>query len=459
MTQLMPIDGRTALVVGLARTGAATAKFLAARGATVTVSEARPEQDVALAVTELRAQGIQVECGGHREESFRAADLIVPSPGVPFTIPPLQKAIRRGVEIISELELACRFLRGRTVAVTGSNGKTTTTTLLGRIFAQAGLPTQVGGNIGTPLISLVESSTPGTINVVEVSSFQLEAVVSFRPSVGVLLNLTPDHLDRHASMQEYATAKARLFAQQGPDEFAVLNADDPAVAGFGEFLHAQVYWFSRTRPVRAGSYLRSGQLAFVRDGLQEQVLDRDEIRIRGEHNLENVLAAVCAARLLDAPVEAIRAAVAGFEGVEHRLEFVAELEGVRYYNDSKATNVDSALKAIESFSGNLIVILGGKDKGGDFAPLRDALRQRARLVLLVGAAREKVAEQLGDAVAFEKLETIPEAVARAAGIAAAGDTVLLAPACASFDQFESFEHRGCVFKDEVRRLHAVRQEH
>ncbi len=454
----MQIAGRKALVAGMARTGVAAAKFLAGRGALVTVSEARPEKELGGVAAELRARGIEAECGGNRVESFLAADFIVLSPGVPLNIPPLQKARERGIEILSELELAWRFLRGTTVAVTGSNGKTTTTALLGRIFQKAGRPTQVGGNIGTPLVSLVETATDDTVNVVEASSFQLEAVTSFAPKVGALLNLTPDHLDRHASMSEYVAAKAKLFGQQGVDDFAIFNADDPAVVELEPEVRAQRFWFSRERRLDVGSFLEGDWIVFAKGPEREKVLERNAIRLKGRHNLENVLAAVCAARLLGVPAEAVRAGISEFEGVEHRLEFVAEIDGVSYFNDSKATNVDSALKAIEAFDQKLVVILGGKDKGGDFAPLGEPLRQRARRTLLIGAASKKIAAQLEGAVEFEMWETLPPAVARAAEIAEPGDVVLLAPACASFDQFESFEHRGRCFKEEVRRRVSVRQE-
>lgn len=454
----MQLAGRKALVAGLARTGVAAARFLAGRGALVTVSEARPEKELGGVAAELRARGIEVECGGNRVESFLAADFIVLSPGVPLSIPPLQKAREREIEILSELELAWRFLRGTTVAVTGSNGKTTTTALLDRIFRKAGRPTQVGGNIGTPLVSLVDTATDDTVNVVEASSFQLEAVTSFAPKVGALLNLTPDHLDRHASMGEYVAAKAKLFGQQGADDFAIFNADDPAVVALEPEVRAQRFWFSRQRRLDVGSFLEGNWIVFANGPEREKVLERSAIRLKGRHNLENVLAAVCAARLLGVPAEAVRAGISEFEGVEHRLEFVTEIDGVSYFNDSKATNVDSALKAIEAFDQKLVVILGGKDKGGDFAPLGEPLRQRARRALLIGAASKKIAAQLEGAVEFEMLETLPLAVARAAEIAEPGDVVLLAPACASFDQFESFEHRGRCFKEEVRRRVSVRQE-
>lgn len=448
----MELNGKRVLVVGLARTGVATARFLAARGARVAVSEQRPESAVAVEVAALRELNVEVECGGHSPERFRDAELIVLSPGVPLTLPPLAEAREKGIEVISELELAWRFLRGTVVAVTGSNGKTTTVSLLGKIFAEAGRAVQVGGNIGTPLISLVDTACDHSVNVIEVSSFQLEAITSFRPRVAALLNITPDHLDRHASMSEYIAAKARLFGYQEKNDFAIFNADDAASAALAPEVRAERVWFSRKQRLDVGAFVDNGWVVYSNGPEREPVLPREEIRLQGEHNLENVLAAVCAARILDVPSRHIRAAVARFEGVEHRLEFVAEINGVRYYNDSKATNVDSALHAINAFAGKLIVILGGKDKGGDFRPLRQPLRERARHVLLIGAARNKMADQLENRVPTERLETLAEAVARAAKLAVPGDIVLLAPACASFDQFENFEHRGRVFKEQVRQL-------
>ncbi len=448
----MELAGKNALVVGLARTGLAAARFLAARGARVGVSEQRAEADRSPAAAELRALGVEVECGLHNQSRFLAADLIIPSPGVPLNLPVLEQARRRGVEIISELELAWRFLQGTVVAVTGSNGKTTTVSLLGKIFTDAGRRTQVGGNIGAPLIGLVDTSTPDSVNVVEVSSFQLEAITSFRPRVAALLNLTPDHLDRHARMADYVAAKARLFGYQQGDDFAVFNADDPGSADLAPEVRARRYWFSRRRRLDVGAFLRDDWVVFAHDATQHPVLPRAEVRLPGAHNLENVLAAVCAASLLGVQPEQLRGAIGSFQGVEHRLEFVAEIDGVRYVNDSKATNVDAAVKALEAFPGDLIVILGGKDKGGDFRPLAPLLRERARHVLLIGAAREKIAEQIGTSAPYVSLETLPQAVERAAELAGPGTVVLLAPACASFDQFENYEHRGRVFKEEVQRL-------
>ena len=451
MKPKVELAGKRVLVVGLARTGIAAALFCAARGARVTVTEEQSEAQVAEAAAKLRAAGCALELGGHREETFLAQELIVPSPGVPQTLTHLAAARARGVPIWSEIELAWRFLSGRLVAITGSNGKTTTTSLVGYILETAGIPVLVGGNIGTPLISRVETSSDSSVTVAEVSSFQLETIEALRPDVAALLNLTTDHLDRHASFEEYARAKARLFENQTEADAAIVNADDAAAAQYAP-ARARVFWFSRARRVAAGTFLRGDEIVFRSDGAETVLLCRADIGLRGEHNVENVLAASAAALLVGAPPAAIAAGVRSFAGVEHRLEFVAEIGGVSFYNDSKATNVDATLKAVDAFPGRVLVILGGKDKGGDFTLLREPLRQRASLALLVGAAAEKIASQLSGSVTTEMAGTLDRAVPLAFERACPGDVVLLAPACASFDQFENFEHRGRVFKQLVRQL-------
>ena len=448
----MDLKDKRVLVAGLERTGLATALFCRARGARVTASEQRPENAVADVARELRLAGVTLELGGHQTATFLEQDLIIPSPGVPLEIEPLQAARASGIPIWSEIELASRFLRGRLVAITGSNGKTTTTLLTGHILREAGRRVLVGGNVGTPLISLVEQSADDTFTVAEVSSFQLEAIADhFRPDVAALLNLTPDHLDRHPTLQAYARAKARIFENQRAEDAAVLNADDPGAPRLAPE-RPRRFWFSRSETVDEGACLDGSRIVFRSAGHGVGLLHRADIPLRGEHNVENVLAAACIAALSGVAPEAIRQAVRSFPGVEHRLEFVAEISGVAFYNDSKATNVDAALKAIDAFPGNLLVILGGKDKGGDFSALAAPLGARARLVLLVGAAARKIAAQLGDAIPLEQAETIERAVERACEFAHPGDTVLLAPACASFDQFRNYEHRGEVFKDLVHRI-------
>ena len=451
MKPQVDLRGKRVLVVGLARTGVASALFCAKRGASVTATDSRGAADLGDVPAQLKAAGVALELGGHRRDSFLAADLIVPSPGVPFDQEDLLAARRKGVAVWSEIELAWRFLRGRLVAITGSNGKTTTTALTAHILKTAGIPTLVGGNIGTALISLVEESSDKSVAVVEVSSFQLEAIVAFRPDVSVYLNLTPDHIDRHGSLEAYAAAKARIFENQKSEDSAVMNADDAASARYAPS-RPRVYWFSRKKEVARGAVVRGNEIIFCDGDAEARLLARSDITLRGEHNLENVLAAATAACISGAPPAAIAAGVRTFPGVEHRLQFVAEVGGVQFYNDSKATNVDATEKALEAFPGNLLVILGGKDKGSDYRPLRALLTARARRAYLIGAAAEKIASQVEGAVPLEMSGTMDRAVHAAYEAARPGDVVLLAPACASFDQFQNFEHRGRVFVELVRQI-------
>jgi UDP-N-acetylmuramoylalanine--D-glutamate ligase len=447
----MELKNKRVLVVGLARTGVAAALFCAARGGAVTASESRTEAEIGESVAQLRAAGVTLELGGHQERTFLQQDLIVPSPGVPADFHLLQAARAKGTTIWSEIELAYRFLQGKLVGITGSNGKTTTTSLVEHILRTASFPTILAGNIGTPLISCVNGMTATTVTVVELSSFQLELIDKFRPNISVFLNLTPDHLDRHGSMDSYATAKARIFENQTEQDAAVVNADGVAAIPYAP-KRTPVYWFSRKRDISQGAGLRGDQIVFRRDGRDEPVMNRDEIPLVGDHNLENVLAAVAATRLAGAEAGAIAKGVRSFAGVEHRLEFVAEIGGVRYFNDSKATNVDATLKALDAFSGRVLVILGGKDKGSDYTALRRPLKEKAVVALLIGAASEKIEKQIAGSVEIEHAGTLDRAVEFAARKAQPGDTVLLAPACASFDQFQDYEHRGHVFKDLVRQL-------
>ena len=447
----MELRGKRVLVVGLARTGVATALFCAGRGAQVTATDARTESQMEEATAKLRDAGVTFELGGHREKTFLDQDLIIPSPGVPADEAHLQSARAKGVTVWSEIELAYRFLKGSLIGITGSNGKTTTTSLVEHILKTTGMQTILAGNIGTPLIGCVEAMKDDTWTVVELSSFQLELIDRFRPNVGVFLNLTPDHLDRHHTMEAYGAAKARLFENQTGEDAAVLNADDAAVTRYAPSL-PRVYWFSRKQRVAQGAYLRDEEIVFRQNGAEEILLKLEDIPLAGAHNIENVLAAAAAAGLAGAPAAAIAKGVRSFGGVEHRLEFVAEIGGVRYYNDSKATNVDATLKALDAFSGRILVILGGKDKGSDYTLLQKPLREKAILALLIGAAAEKIEKQISGAVALERAETLERAVHTASHAAQRGDVVLLAPACASFDQFQNCEHRGRVFKDLVRQL-------
>ena len=442
------LEGKRVLVVGLGRTGLVTSLFAAGYGATVTATDMRTASDLGATASKLQAAGVTLELGGHIPSTFVGQDLIVVSPGVSPKLEVFDLARSSGVPVWSEIELAWRFLRGKLVAITGSNGKTTTTSLVSHILEAAGLRTLTGGNIGVPLLSLVESTTDSTITVAEVSSFQLETIEKFRPDIGILLNLTPDHLDRHTSFEQYAAAKMRLSENQLDRDFAVLNADDPEVTKRMPS-GPHILWFSRRKRVAQGAFIQGNQLMIRHEGSELAVGRRDEISLRGEHNLENVLAACVAAHLAGAGPADIAAGVKTFQGVEHRLELVGKIGGVEFYNDSKATNVDAALKAIEAFAGPLIVILGGTDKGSPYVPLRKPLRQRARRVILIGAAAERIASDLGDDLSIFQANTLDRAVQAAIEQAQSGDVVLLAPACSSFDQFENYEHRGRVFKQLV----------
>lgn len=447
----MELNGKRALVVGLGKSGVASALFMKAQGARVTVSDTKSGDELRNEIPVLLDHGITVETGGHGDRTFRGQDLIVVSPGVPVDAPPLVQARSLGETVIGEIELAARFLPGPVIAITGSNGKTTTTTLAGEIIAAAGFPVLVGGNIGTPAISLAERAKSDTVIVLEVSSFQLETIQTFRPKVAVVLNVTPDHLDRHRTFEIYVDAKARIFENQRESDFAVLNADDLTCVAMAKRTKAQIFWFSRQKEVDHGAWVRDGNILF-RDGAgQREILQVSEIPLKGAHNLENVLAAVCAGALMGCAPDKIRQAVHDFKAVEHRLEFVATIGGVDYYNDSKATNVDATIKAIESFPANIHLIVGGKDKGSDYTVLNDLIRQRVKRIYTIGAAAAKIESQVKGAEVVHA-ETLENAIRKASALAKSGDVVLLAPACASFDQFKSYEHRGKVFKEIVRGL-------
>ena len=447
----MDLNGKRTLVVGLGKSGVASALFMKAHGARVTVSDTKSGDELRNEIPVLLDHGITVETGGHGERTFRGQDLIVVSPGVPVDAPPLVQARSLGEAVIGEIELAAQFLPGPIVAITGSNGKTTTTTLTGEIMTASGLPALVGGNIGTPAISLAERAKAETVIVLEISSFQLETIQTFRPKVAVVLNVTPDHLDRHRTFEIYTDAKARIFENQQGSDFAVLNADDPTCVAMGNRTRAQVYWFSRQKEVQQGAWVRDGNIVFRGPKGQHEILQVSDIPLKGAHNLENVLAAVCAGILMGCSPDKIRQAVHNFKAVEHRLEFVATIGGVDYYNDSKATNVDATIKALESFPANIHLILGGKDKGSDYTVLNDLIRQRVKRIYTIGAAAAKIESQVKGAEVVHA-ETLENAIRKAQGTAQSGDVVLLAPACASFDQFKSYEHRGKVFKDIVRGL-------
>jgi UDP-N-acetylmuramoylalanine--D-glutamate ligase len=451
---MMDLKSKRVLVVGLGKSGLSAAMFLREQGARVTVSDTRSAVALAKEIPALLEAGIMVESGGHGLLTFRRQDLIVVSPGVPMDTPEVKQVVAFGLPVIGELELASRFLKGDVVAITGSNGKTTTTTLVGQIFADAGRPTLVGGNIGLPVIDLVKESTAKTVSVLEVSSFQLETVEEFHPHIAAVLNITPDHLDRHGSFESYAAAKTRITENQTAEDFLVLNAEDKAAQMVALKTKAQIYWFSGRRPIKQGAFVHGESILFIpHEGAKaEPVMPVSEIHLKGSHNVENVLAAVCIARLGKVSAESIRASVAAFKAVEHRLELVKVVNGVEFYNDSKATNVDAAMKAVDSFAGGIHLILGGKDKDSDYSLMSDLLKERVKIVYTIGSAAEKIERQLQGVVKIVPAETLQVAVAKAANAATIGDVVLLSPACSSFDQFENYEQRGRVFRQLVNEL-------
>jgi UDP-N-acetylmuramoylalanine--D-glutamate ligase len=439
------LRGEKVLVVGMKKSGMASAELLAREGAVVRATDLKALDQLPGAGALL--ERLKIPFARQMPEVFEGYGLIVLSPDAPADLAPLEEARRRGARVVGEVELAAPFLEGRTIGITGSNGKTTTTSLIGHILREAGAPVQVGGNIGTPVTAMVDSSRADGWNVLELSSFQLETTAEFRAHIGVALNVTQNHLDRHHTFENYAAAKGRLFETQTTGDYAVLNAEDPVCVSYSKGA-ASSQWFSGAREVRPGAWLRGEEL--VLDG--EPLMRAGEIPIRGRHNVENTLAASIAAARAGIPRAAIAAAVRTFQAVEHRLEFVRNVSGIDFYNDSKATSVDATLKALDAFSGGLWVILGGKDKGLDYSLLRAPLAAKAHAALLIGAAASKIADQIRGAAPLVDSRTLDAAVAYAFERGGPGDTVLLAPACASFDQFTSFEHRGEVFKKIVQGL-------
>jgi UDP-N-acetylmuramoylalanine--D-glutamate ligase len=446
----MELRNKKVLVVGFERTGRAACDFLLANGALVRVTEKKPAEALGDATRSLSERGVEFECGGHTAASFAWPDLIVPSPGVP-PLPLLLEARARGVPVMSEIELAGRFLKGRVVAVTGSNGKSTTVTLTYRILKRAGLRARLAGNIGPPLISFVARSRDDDIYVTEVSSFQLEYTERFTAAAAAFLNISPNHIDWHGTFERYFEAKRRLFSRLGPESVVVLNRDDRLVWSLAKESRGRVFGFSRRLKPRPGAAIEDGWLV-VSDGGREKLLKTASVRLPGAHNLENIMAAVLLARAFGAPTAAVRRAVAEFPGLEHRLERVATVRGVLFVNDSKATTVDATFKALASFDRPVILILGGRDKGSDFTTLRPHLRRKVRSVVLVGEAADKIERAVGDAVPCLRAGNYREVVRTAFGLARPGDVVLLAPACTSWDMFRNFEERGRTFKREVRLL-------
>ncbi len=448
---MITLTNKTILVVGLARTGVSCARFLAKQGARVTVTDMKSADNLAGQTAELAGLPITWELGRHEESSFLTSDLIVVSPGVPMEHPLLLKAKEQGREIVSEVELASRHISVPLVAITGTNGKTTTTTLLGEIFRGCGYRPFVGGNIGTPLVELAESGEQSDFVVAEISSFQLEWITSFRPSVAILLNITEDHLDRYGEMSAYMAAKGRIFENQTSDDYAILNMDDPLVAPFAKTVKARVFPMSQKTELNEGIFHRDGIITYRHHGCEELFPTKD-FRLKGAHNTENIMAALAAALLSGCDASRAGQAVASFSGLRHRMELVRTVNGVEWYEDSKGTNVGSVVKSLESFPGDITLIAGGKDKGGSYEPLADLVKERVAHLILMGEAGERIRDALGELTHTLFAPTLEDAVTQAHQLTLPGGTVLLSPACSSFDMFLDYEDRANRFIAAVQAL-------
>ena len=446
----MDFEGKTVLVIGLGKTGVATSLFLLDRGATVLATDEKPVSELGKGIDSLKGiPGVELEIGQDDVGILSRVDLIIPSPGVPPFNPLLAEGERRGITIVSELELASRYVRKPIIAITGTNGKTTTTTLLGEILAHCGRRVFVGGNIGDPLIGHVGSEQEEDYIVLEVSSFQLQWARDFHPSIAILLNVTSDHIDYHGSLEEYRLVKERIFARQGQGDLAVLNADDPRSRDLARRLSGEaIACFSSSSVLERGICI-NGDVLRYRSGDSDEEYPIVKIRLKGGHNLENIMAAVLAARMCGCPPDGICDVLASFSGIAHRTEFVGEVAGVRYYDDSKGTNVDAVYRALQSFSGPVILLVGGRYKGGDFGILTKLLRERCKALIIFGEAGQKIEGMIGGIVETRRVPSMAEAVVTARGIASDGDAVLLSPGCSSFDEFKNYEERGDVFKDMV----------
>jgi UDP-N-acetylmuramoylalanine--D-glutamate ligase len=441
----MELHNKKTLVVGLGVTGVATSLFLKERGARVTVSEQRDREAILPTIQQLSTQGVELEIGTHRRETFLNADLIVVSPGVPLDIAPLQAAHERGVEIISEIELASRYIQKPIIAVTGTNGKTTTVNLIAEIFKAAGKKIFLGGNVGNPLIEYVLHGHDEEYIIAEISSFQLEGIDTFKPFISVLLNLHHDHLDRYDSYNDYITAKARLFTNQSTEDYSVLNADDPAIEKMSSALNTTTLYFSGKRRVPNGCYYENHHVYFTH-GTAQTSLRFDHLYLQGNHNLHNIMAAAVVSKLCGCPEEKIQYAVEHFKGLPHRLEFLQEVNKIKFYNDSKATNVSSVARALEALTPPVILIAGGKDKGGDYGPLTPLIKEKVKTLILIGEATKKMSQAFQAATTIIEAETLEEAFRRSLEQATPGDTILLSPACSSFDMFADYKERGNVFR-------------
>jgi len=463
----MDVAGKKVTVVGLARSGVAAARLLQEAGAVVTVADQKDKSELGRVFEQLDQSAVAMILGARYESAIETADLVVISPGVPYRLEALNRARHRGVKVISELELASRFLSAPILAVTGTNGKSTTVTLIGKMLQQGGKRVFVGGNLGTALsegagqaLQASKLGQPGPFDalVVEVSSFQLETVERFHPWIAGILNVTVDHQDRYDSIEEYVAAKYRIFENQLPSDYALFNLDDARVAGLRRNVKARILGFTRTQTlppdVAGGTYLEGGRIMTTVTGQLQEVCRRSEIKIIGDHNVENAMAAATYALLCGCSLDVVRRVLAEFPGLEHALEIVRERRGVRFVNDSKGTNVDATLKALESIDQPIWLIAGGRDKGGDFSRLAPLIRQRVKRLLLIGEAAPLIAHAVQGYDAMDRAGTLREAIERAAAGATAGEVVLMSPACASFDMFADYQDRGRQFKALVQSLPA-----
>lgn len=448
---MIKLNGQKVLVVGLGRTGLATARFLVKKGAVVTVTERRTLSELRESVKEMESLGVKLELGGHKKETFLNSDLIVPSPGVSMYMEELNLAREKGIKILSEMELAFQFSSATVIGITGTNGKSTVVTLLGEIFHNSKIDVFVGGNLGTPFIEAVDGGKSYQYAVLEVSSFQLEWIEKFRPCIAVLLNITQDHLERYPDFRTYAEIKRKIFMNQKRSDFAVLNADDPNTKEILNTVKSRTFLFSGKNKVRKGAYLSKNKIIYAVGEIVKEI-EIKNINLKGEHNLENIMASIIVSSLCNCNEEIIKNTIENFKGLPHRIQFVREVNGVKYYDDSKGTNVDAVLRALECFSEKIILIAGGRDKGSDFTPMLEPVKKKVKALLLLGEAKEKIAQQLKGATEIILVNDMKEAVYKAYSIAEKGDVVLLSPACASQDMFFDYAERGNVFCHFVRSL-------
>ena len=444
----MKLKGKKVLVVGIGKTGLSTSRFLLKKGAAVTLSDNRKNMAVP---HDIIKAGAAVETGSHNIATFTNQDLIVVSPGVPLIIRPIIEAQAKGIEVISEIELAYRFLNTPLIAVTGTNGKTTTTSLLQHIFQASGKNVFTGGNIGTPLIEYVSDEQKADYVIAEISSFQLDCTKYFRPHISVLLNISEDHLDRYPSFDAYAHAKSRIFMNQGKSDITILNYDDSIVKGLAEKTNSSIFFFSTKKDIEGGAYYKDS-LSFCKTTGEKVTIPGGNIKLKGEHNRQNIIAAASVAFLCRLPADTIQSAIFSFTALSHRMEFVEKINSVSFFNDSKGTNVGACIKSLESLEPSIILIAGGKDKGGSYLPLREIIEKKVKVLILLGEARKRIAEEVGTAIPTVMTESLEKAVTEAFIKAGSGDTVLFSPACSSFDMFKNYEHRGECFKSLVRNL-------